>query len=271
MGDFAKDYQPPGVTKMASKNFKTLASYSNQMADLNESISNKYNPLTEARNFKLFSEYTPKYLEAGGRAQTAEDLRTGLGAINNEAAMIDGGGSRLFEKANQMEALANPEWYANKQAVGSGYSALLGGMDPNKLSGAEMSNAERGINRMNSERGNQNTGDNLTTLNNANQFGAALDNKRMNFGKALSLFPGIAGATRSQNNGYDIATGRSAIRGQNAGAGLGANQNAGTNSSISGSQQTINGLQSQNYDINSQRRAPIDFVNSGVSAATGSL
>jgi len=253
MGGFAEDYKAPSTMTMTGKNMKALTKYAPRLAALNEELSNQYNPLTEARNFKLFSEYTPQYLETGGRAQTAEDLRSGLGAISNEAAMINGGGSQLVEQANQMEALANPEWYANKQAVGAGYSALLGGMDPNKLSGAEMANVERGVNRLNMRTGNLNTGDSTTTTANAMQFGGALDQKRQNFGQALSLFPGIAGATRSQNNGFDIATGRGAKQGQNAGAGLGANQNSGMNSALSASQGSVNDLQALGYNINSQR------------------
>jgi len=250
-----EDYQPPSVGASTGKNLKALIKYSPQLADLNQRLSEQYGPQQEALNLRLFSEYMPKYLESGGQAQREEDRRAALGAVQNEFATIQGGGLQLVEQANQLEALANPEWAKNKQLVGEGYASLIGGMDPNKLSGAELANTERGINRLNARTGNLNTADATSTTANAMQFGGALDAKRQNFGQALNLFPGISSSVRSQNDPYSIATGRGAqSRVTNQGQGA-MTYNPGTMSQMtSGLQGTISGIQAQNYDINSQRR-----------------
>lgn len=255
-----EDYQPPSVSASTGKNLKALIKYSPQLAALNQQLSEQYGPQQEALNLRLFSEYMPQYLQTGGEAQRTEDRRAAIGAVQNELATIQGGGAQLVQQANEMEALANPEWAKSRQLVGQGYQSLISGMDPNKLSGAEMANTERGINRLNARTGNLNTADSTTTAANAMQFGGALDAKRSNFANALNLFPGLSGAMRSQNDPYSIATGRGAqSRVTNQGQGA-MTYNPGTMSQmISGLQGTISGIQQQNYDINSQRRNASDI------------
>lgn len=153
---------------------------------------------------KLFSSYLPQYSQAGSSVMGQEQNAN----IQNDVQSILGGGGQAVQGAAWLERLASPEWAKSMQDTNAGYQSLIGGMDPNKLSGSEMANVERGVNRLNSRTGNLNSGDSTTTTANAMQFGGALDQKRQNFGQALNLFPGISQASKSGVDSYNVGTGK---------------------------------------------------------------
>lgn len=155
-------------------------------------------------NSQLFKDFLPQYSQAGSQVMGQEQDAN----INNDILSMLNGGGQAVQGASWLERLASPEWAKSMEDTNKGYQDLIGGMDPNKLSGAELANTERGINRLNSRTGNINSGDATTTATNAMQFGGALDQKRQNFGQALNLFPGISQASKSGVDSYSVGTGK---------------------------------------------------------------
>jgi len=165
-------------------------------------------------NADLFSQLLPQYADIGSQVGGADQIA----GIGNDLGAINGGGLALASQAGVLEKAASPEWAASMQGANTGYQNLLSGMDPNKLSGSEMANVERGVNRLNARTGNLNVGDSTTTTSNAMTFGGALDAKRQRFGEALNLFPGLSSASKSSVNAFDVGTGKTSK--PNVGIGL---------------------------------------------------
>lgn len=156
-GGQAVGYKAPGTSEATRRVLEAYKKYGSEFAGQDTKIAQEQAPALNKLEAEQYSQYAPLYAALG------------LG----------------------MENTANPGLAGAREATFKGYSSLLGGMDPNRLSGAELSNAERGINRMNVGTGNLNTGDATTTVANAGVFGDALSKKRAEFGNALSLFPGL--------------------------------------------------------------------------------
>lgn len=205
---FEGDYSPKPITKTTNRQLKALQKYGLPYAQALQNIASSIEPQQQALNYNMFSQYGPLLSQIGSQIQEQE-----AGAnIGADIRNIQGGGRELLGEAISLDRMANPEFYAMREATGKGYTDLIGGMDPNKLSGSEMANVERGVNRLNARTGNINTGDATTTASNALTFDDRLQAKRDRFGQALSLFPGLSTASQSNINAYPIASGRGATQ-----------------------------------------------------------
>lgn len=188
-------YKAPPLEDQTKSLFEAFQKYLPQFAEAQQSNTEKFTPRQNALDYSQFAQYNPLYSQA---------------EVGSNLANIQGQGGQLVNAARGLEDQASPAFAAQRDATTSGYLNLLGGMDPNKLSGSEMANVERGVNRLNARTGNLNTGDSTSTTANAMQFGGALDAKKQNFANALNLFPGMATASKSNMDTFNIGTGKTA-------------------------------------------------------------
>lgn len=139
---------------------------------------------------------------------------------SNIADIFKGSGSDLVRSSTEAAKIADPEYYTNRALVASKTGDLLSGQDPNKLTGAELENATRGVNRTNISTGNVNPSQ-TSTISNAMTFGDALSKKRAEFGNALNLATGTLPAMKSGVDTFRQVTGQPGT------SGLGGTQFAG--------------------------------------------
>ncbi len=193
-------YKAPSLDRQTQLLFEAFQKYLPKVTEVSQANTEAFTPRQNKLDYEQFSQYAPLFSQAGASLQQNE-VQNNLGNINN-------GGSQLVSAARQLEDLASPDFAKSRQVANKGFQDLIGGMDPNRLSGAEMANTERGINRLNARTGNLNTGDATSTTANAMTFGGALDQKRQNFGQALNLFPGIASQSKSGMDTFNVGTGK---------------------------------------------------------------
>ena len=97
------------------------------------------------------------------------------------------------------EEAMSPDYVAARRLTSAGLDSLISGMDPNRLSGSEMENVIRGVNRTNVGRGTAGTGSNTATLENVSTFGDALVKKKAAFSSALSTATNFLNPSRTAN------------------------------------------------------------------------
>lgn len=197
-------YDPVSLGLQSRKKLGALKKYGLPTAQEIQRINEQITPQENQLALQQLLQYGPQLTQAGLQLQGQQQL----GGIQNNLAAINGPGTELVNKAQGLDQLLNPQWYQQRDATNQGYLSLLGGQDPNRLSGSELAETERGLNRLNTSRGNINVTDATTTAANAGAFGSALAGKQQRFGQALSLFPSLSGASRSPINSFGIATGQ---------------------------------------------------------------
>lgn len=109
-----------------------------------------------------------------------------LAGANSDLAVLQGPGGQLATTAQGIDKSLNPEYYSTRAALGKSATDLLGGLDPNSLSGSERSEVERALNQQNSQNGTLNSGSNIQTVKNAATYGSALDAKKQAVGAAIA-------------------------------------------------------------------------------------
>lgn len=205
MGGHAfNDYSPPSTAGLTRRQLVALQKWGPETARTVQNISEEMAPRETALQLKLLQDYAKNFSDVGSEVAGRE----AKASVANDASTIAGGGSDLVAQLLALDKTTNPDLYNSMAVANQGYQSLIGGQDPNKLSGAELANVERGVNRLNARTGNLNTGDATTTAANAMVFGDELAKKRDRFGQALSLFPGIASASRSPIDVQATATGK---------------------------------------------------------------
>ncbi len=186
------------------RNLKSLQKYFLPSQQVIQDASEVITPQEQELFARMYRQYAPEFAETGVDINRISQL----GNVQNDLAALGGGGSELLQQLVAQEDALNPGVASARDKTLGGYEALLGAQDPTKLSGSELAETERGINRMNANRGNINVTDATTTAAAAGEFGNALAGKQARFAQALSLFPSLAGASRSTISPFD-ALGRS--------------------------------------------------------------
>lgn len=195
-------YKAPGLEDQTKKLFETFKQYLPQFTEAQQSNVEQYTPRQNQLDYNQFAQFAPLFSQVGNELQGQE--------VNQNLDRINNGGRSLVSAAAGLEDLASPAYAKSRDTANKGFQDLIGGMNPNQLSGAELANVERGVNRLNAGNGNFNSGDATTTAANAMTFGSALDSKRKSFGEALSLFPGIGAASKSNMDSFSVGTGKTA-------------------------------------------------------------
>jgi hypothetical protein len=256
------DYTPPKVGPQTRDTLRAVTNYGpNAVAALSAATRAQAGPQA-ALDAQLYSQYAPGYFNIGEGFADQQAQR----ATQRDLATIQGGGLDLARQAIALDREANPEFYSNRAAAGQGFQALLAGQDPNKLTGSEMANVERGVNRLNTSRGTpSNIGDATTTASNAMMFGDKLNQKRAMFGQSLALFPGIQQGSQSGINAYQIAAGRGASSGNNASLQqYKGSQAFDQNAMYGNTTQGAFGVQQQRNDILKDHRGIADYTNQAI-------
>lgn len=195
-------YKAPGIEEQTQKLYDAYSQYLPKFTESTQKNVEQFTPRQNQLDYSQFAQFAPLFSQVGSQLQGQE--------VGNNLSLLQGQGRDLVGAAQGLEDLASPDYAKSRTAANQGFQSLIGGMDPNKLSGSEMANVERGVNRLNARTGNLNTADSTSTTANAMTFGSALDAKRQSFGQALNLFPGLAGASRSNLDTFSIGTGKGA-------------------------------------------------------------
>lgn len=232
-----------------------------------QNANNLTEPQAAALQQQLLAQYGPGAVATGG-------------ALNNQAADINaqgnlarqgGVGQQLLDLLNQQQRSLDPEYYAARSAAGSQVNNLLGSIDLSGLSGSERAEVERSNNQQDSSRGLLNTPSQTASVNNAMNFGSALQAKRNALSQALGT------ATGFLSNSQGPINAQNAVQGQPNQGNVGLSQfgnNSGTgaaaNSSVNGMANSllgaINSTSNNAANINANRRSSLDMVNSTLSS-----
>src|SRR5216110_261408 len=138
---------------------------------------------------QLYSTYGPQLAKVGAGI----DLDT-----------LKGAGGDIVRNVSALERERDPEYYQTRSLVNKGIGDVIGGMDPNRLSGSESSEIERGINRLNPSQ----VPAPLNTIQNAMTFGRGIADKQQRFEQAIGLAVGALPAFKSGGDILQQATGR---------------------------------------------------------------
>lgn len=182
----------PQIQQLVSQG-QTTAAQGGLAAD--QSVSPGYAQLAS----DLYKQYAPQNAQTGVQVAGINQLGQTQNAVNTAT----GPGSQLVGLADRFQRQLDPNAYATQDAVGKANLALLGSMDPTKLSGSEAAEVQRGIGQNPANL----TPSALTTVSNAMTFGHELQNKQARFGDAISRVSGTIPSLRSGINGLGTALG----------------------------------------------------------------
>ena len=121
-------------------------------------------------------------------------------AAGTDKSIMDLQGPYMAENVMDQLAITDQPWLQTRDAGAQKLQELLGSINMGGLSGGERAEIERMNARRNMQRGSAGGGGNLTAIENAMQFGSALDRKRAALGNALQTATNFMAGSRS---GYD--------------------------------------------------------------------
>jgi len=121
-------------------------------------------------------------------------------AAGTDKSIMDLQGPYMAENVMDQLAITDQPWVQTRDAGAQKVRELLGSINMGGLSGGERAEIERMNARRNMQRGSAGGGGNLTAIENAMQFGSALDRKRAALGNALQTATNFMAGSRS---GYD--------------------------------------------------------------------
>jgi len=197
-------WDPQSLGQLSRRKLSALRNYGLPTAQEIQRISEQITPQENLLTLRQLQQFAPQLTTLG--TQLAGQSQRG--GIENDIAAILGSGQNLVGNALQLDMLVNPQFYNMRQLAGSGIEQLLGAQSPSRLSGAELAETERGLNRYNASRGNVNVTDATTTAAAAGAFGNKLAEKQARFAQSLSLIPSLSGISRAPIDTFGIATGR---------------------------------------------------------------
>ena len=121
-------------------------------------------------------------------------------AAGTDKSIMDLQGPYMAQNVMNQLAITDQPWVQARAAGAQKLQDLLGSINMGGLSGAERAEVERMNARRNLQRGQAGGGGNLTAIENAMQFGSALDRKRAALGNALQTATNFMAGSRS---GFD--------------------------------------------------------------------
>ena len=121
-------------------------------------------------------------------------------AAGTDKSIMDLQGPYMAQNVMNQLAVTDQPWMDTRDAGAAKLQELLGSINMSGLSGGERAEIERMNARRNMQRGSAGGGGNLTGIENAMQFGSALDRKRAALGNALQTATNFMAGSRS---GFD--------------------------------------------------------------------
>lgn len=229
-----------GGNKTASRTLGQLRGVGRGVQDILPGLLNSIyrgmlvqSPEVTEGNLKLLQMLGPLFAQAeGGMERIGRE-----GEAQTDLSLLRGSGKDITAETLARMKESDPEFFALRESLAGKYGDLLSGMDPNQLTGAELTNAERSLNRSNIGEGTANTGSNSAALKGALQFDDRLQKKRMNLNSVLTGLSSSLPSLRSGAFNYGTATGQ-------IGRDTGKSQ---FNSSLQGPQQIVSNLASNAF------------------------
>jgi len=160
-------------------------------------------PSVTQSNLGLLQNLGPQFAQA----DTAMQNIGREGQIASDLALLKGPGREITHETLLQQMMADPEYYTQRAQMAQRAGQLLGGLDPNNLTGAELTNAERAGNRINIGQGTANTGSNSAALKGALQFDDRLQRKRSMLSGVLSNLGNILPNFKTNTFNYAASTG----------------------------------------------------------------
>lgn len=172
-------------------------------------------------------------------------------------SLLQGQGADNVRLAHDLQMGVDKPWYEARDQAGSKLAELLGGMNPNELTGSERAEVERGVGRERAASGNLGSPDAQDVVGNALTFGSALMAKKNAVGAAINNATNFLSQGKSGVDTFAQATGKTGTQAM-------GNQfyapNQGQNAFTTGNNayNQITGLKQQENDINANRRDSLD-------------
>jgi len=143
--------------------------------------------------------FVPGAIDYVGLEGEADHWKRRLAAATDKTIM-DLQGPYMAENVMNQLAVTDKPWMDTRDAGAAKLQELLGSINMSGLSGGERAEIERMNARRNMQRGSAGGGGNLTAIENAMQFGSAMDRKRAALGNALQTATNFMAGSRS---GFD--------------------------------------------------------------------
>lgn len=119
------------------------------------------------------------------------------GAVTAEGELLKGAGGDLIRTQEALQRQIDPEYYAAREQAGK----LIGSYDPEgRMSGGQLSEVERGLNRMNQNSGISGLGTSTETLRAAGEFGNQVNANKNALAQALATVGTSLGGLKSGTN-----------------------------------------------------------------------
>ena len=183
-----------------------------------KAIRGQYRPQAEAE-MGIAREYTPQMgklatetlgtvgrdMSKIGRELSAEEQ---MAAAKTEADIMSGPGQQTARAAVEAQKLADPEYFAQREAIVDNLDKVFASMgnDPTSLSKGEQEQIARGLGRTNARVSTP-----MSTISNAMTFGDAASKRRNEYANLINLRGNMTGALRSGLNMPAIASNRTVL------------------------------------------------------------
>ena len=148
---------------------------------------------------KLPAGYVPGVREYAQLGADVDNI-TRRGGAGTDLDIMRMQGPYMAQATMDQLALTDKPWLESRAVGAQKVQDLLGSINMEGLSGGERAEIERMNARRNMQRGSAGGGGNLTAIENAMQFGSALDRKRAALGNALQTATNFMAGSRS---GFD--------------------------------------------------------------------
>lgn len=211
---------------------------------------------------QITAQYGPEAARIGNEINNTNQLA----GAQTEANLLKGPGQELISGALSAQQKLDPEYYQSRGTISKALNDYLGGYDPNRLSGSELEQINRGI----SGREGPLTSSALKTVQNAQTFGNAATQRWQNFGNAITQASAALPGLKSGLTGFEIATKRP-LTSNSGEARLSSPTTPGvndaTNTNFGFANSALNSIAAQNAAIIGKTRSFDQRVNEAVTAA----
>lgn len=143
-------------------------------------------------------------------AQVGQDINrvNALGQAGTDLAVLQGPGRQLATTAKEISQTVDPEYYKTRETASNRLGDLMNSIDLNRLSGSERAEVERSLNTSLTATGNLGLDNATNAVQNAMQFGSALQTKRDALGRAIQTATNFLPAANSKFDAVQTALGR---------------------------------------------------------------
>ena len=244
---YAKNY--PGLIEATRKGILPLAQENLRAA---QATSQPFSQL----QFDLVNQFAPGLTSLGNRL----NQQTALANAGSDLAVVQGPGRQLVQEAVNTQKIADPEFYQNRALAGNQLANLLRSVNLSGFTPTERRETQAEIDRQNIQRGTFGSPNQLSTTQNAMQFGSALQGKRNALANILGTAGQVMPSMRSGTDVFQVATGRSSMPNFGQAQFVGAQKNDdNANTQLAGNLLgQIGGLRQQEVGINAQRKGTFE-------------